>query len=231
MIKSALFLSFIVSLACGNTNASKDVGKRNPGTELVSNDTLPPPFATKSSRNFSKIIGWSDGRTPVAPAGFVVSRFADNLDHPRWMYVASNGDIFVAESNTVLKGIEKVGAKIAPKIKTQHYGTSANRITMFRDSDKDGVFESRFVFAENLNQPLGMLVLNNHFYVANTDGLLRFEYKTGDTKLNGEGKKIVSLPAGGYNNHWTRNIIANKKGDKIYISVGSGSNVDRKSVV
>lgn len=95
---------------------------------------------------------------------------------------------------------------------------------MFRDSNKDGVYESRYVFKEGLNQPFGMLILENHFYVANTDALLQFNYKTGDTILHGEGKPIVVLTGEGYNNHWTRNIIANKKGDKIYISVGSGSN-------
>ena len=222
MIKPILLcVLMITSLACSNRGTTKELGKSNIGAT----DTLPAPYATKSSRNFSEIIGWSDGQTPIAPAGFVVSKFADGLDHPRWIYVGNNGDIFVAESNTVLKGVKKAGAKVVPKIKTQKYGTSANRITMFRDSNKDGVFESRYIFAEHLNQPLGMLILDNHFYVANTDGLLRFDYQPGDTKLSGKGKKIVSLPGRGYNNHWTRNIIANKKGDKIYISVGSSSNV------
>ena len=226
MIKSLFILSlFIAEYACTNTATPPQyIAQKN--AEAVSlKDTLPPPFATKSKRNFSKVIGWSDGKTPTAPEGFVVTKFADGLDNPRWIYIADNGDIFVAESNTILKGLKKIGAKLAPKIKTQNYGSSANRITLFRDSNKDGVFETRHVFAENLNQPLGMLILNNYFYVANTDGVLQFDYKIGDLKLNGVGKKIVSLPAGGYNNHWTRNIIANKKGDKIYISVGSGSNV------
>lgn len=200
------------------------------GATTNSKDTLPPPFQTKSNKNFSKVIGWKDGKTPVAPVGFTVSKFADSLNHPRWIYVADNGDIFVAESNTVLKGILKLGAKISRKIKTHHYGTSANRITLFRDANKDGVAESRFVFAENLNQPFGMLILNNHFYVANTNGLLQFDYKTGDTKLTGNGKMIVSLPADKPNRHWTKNIIANKKGDKIYIAVGSASNVAEKGL-
>ena len=199
--------------------------KEADGAVVLNNDTLPQPYATKSAKNYSKIIGWSDGKTPTAPEGFVVTKFADSLESPRWIYIADNGDIFVAESSTILKGIKKIGAKIAPKIKTQNIGTSANRITLFRDSNKDGVFETRHVFAENLNQPFGMLILKNSFYVANTDGLMQYDYKVGDLKLRGLGKRIVALPAGGYNNHWTRNIIANKKGDKIYISVGSGSNV------
>lgn len=221
-----VFLGLIMAStwACGNANKAPQYSAKNAANSAVS-DTLPLPFATKSSRNFSKVIGWSGGQKPIAPEGFSVTQFADSLDNPRWVYVGSNGDIFVAESSTVLKGIKKLGAKIIPKIKTQNLGSSANRITLFKDRNKDGIFETRYVFAQNLNQPLGMLVLGTHFYVANTDGLLQFDYKMGDTALNGVGKKIVSLPAGGYNNHWTRNIVANKKGDKIYISVGSGSNV------
>jgi len=220
---SSIFL-IITLLSCDNTNSQTNALKNSNSSAVLFTDTLPAPFATKSSKNYSKVIGWPDGKTPMAPRGFLVTRFADGLDHPRWIYVGNNGDIFVAETNTILKGIKKLGAKISRKIKTQHYGTSANRITMFRDNNKDGIFETRFVFTEGLNQPLGMLILNNHFYVGNTDALLMFDYKIGDTILKGAGKKIVNLPVGGYNNHWSRNIIANKNGDKIYISVGSGSN-------
>ena len=214
----------ITAFACGNSKQQAPA-KSNTDSSFYSKDTLPQPFATRSARNFSKVIGWPAGKTPVAPEGFVVNRFADSLDNPRWIYVGSNGDIFVAESNTILKGIKKLGAKISRKIKTQHLGGSAGRITMFRDADKDGVFESRYVFAEGLNQPLGMLILNDHFYIANTDEVLQFDYKAGNTTLAPEGKQIVALPAGGYNNHWTRNIISNKAGNKIYVTVGSGSNV------
>jgi glucose/arabinose dehydrogenase len=198
--------------------------------QQANNDSLPAPFATKSKTNFSRVIGWSDGKTPIAPEGFVVTKFADKLDNPRWIYVADNGDIFVAESNTILSGIMKLGASISRKIKTQNYGESANRITLFRDTNKDGIAESRYVFKEGLNQPLGMLILGSSFYIANTDGLMQFPYKMGDTKLSGTGKQITSLPAGGYNNHWTRNIISNKEGTKIYISVGSGTNVAEKGM-
>lgn len=192
-------------------------------------DSLPAPFETKSTKNFSKVIGWGD-QTPVAPPGFTVTKFADGLQHPRWIYVADNGDIFVAESNTILKGILKLGAKISRKIKTQHIGESANRITMFRDTNKDGVPEQRFVFAGKLNQPFGMLILADHFYVGNTDALLRFDFKLGDTILRGKGTSILSLPAGKYNRHWARNIVTNKAGDKIYIAVGSGTNVAEKGL-
>ncbi|MFL9845250.1 PQQ-dependent sugar dehydrogenase [Flavobacterium rhizosphaerae] len=167
--------------------------------------TLPPPYETKSVTNNNSMADWPEGTTPKAPASFTVTKFASGLDNPRNTYIAPNGDIFVAESNDG--------------------GKSADRITMFRDKDGDGTFETHSVFKEDLKQPYGMLVLNNYFYVANTDGLYRYPYKAGDTKLQGDGEKIVDLPAGGYNHHWTRNLIANADGTKIYISVGSASNV------
>ncbi|MGK2862993.1 MAG: PQQ-dependent sugar dehydrogenase [Chitinophagaceae bacterium] len=220
---SVLFLATTISLIrCSNAAT-----KNHPATRWSNDptDSLPLPFATKSVQNFSKVIGWPEDKTPIAPPGFKVTKFADALDNPRWIYEGSNGDIFISESNTILKGLKKLGAKLSRKIKTQNYGTSRGRITMFRDEDKDGVYEKRYVFAEGLNQPFGMLILDQHFYVADTDALLRFGYNQGDTSLKTTGEQIVTLPAGGYNNHWTRNIISNKKGDKIYISVGSASNV------
>lgn len=191
----------------------------------LAKDALPPPFQTESVTNYSKVIGWADGKTPTAPAGFTVTKFADKLEHPRWIYVSDSGDIFVAESATLLHGIEKLGPIFSARIRSQHYGDSANRITLFRDTNKDGVPEDRFVFAENLNQPFGMLILGNHFYVGNTDGLMRFDYKTGDTKLLGKGEMILALPANAPNRHWTRNIIASRSGDRIYIGIGSSTNI------
>jgi glucose/arabinose dehydrogenase len=184
---------------------------------------LPVPYATGSAKNFSEVTGWEKDEKPLAPPGFIVSRFAVGLDHPRWLYVAGNGDVFVAESNTILKGIKKIGARLSRKIKTEHIGTSANRIVLLRDADKDGIPESRYVFKDGLDQPFGMLILGNHFYVANTDGLLEFDYRTGDTILSGGGKKILSYP--GQGRHWTRNIIANAAKSKIYIAIGSSTNV------
>lgn len=171
--------------------------------------TLEAPFSSKSVTNNSKVIAWPEGQTPIAPEGFKVTRFADELEHPRWTYIAPNNDIFVTESNTK---------------------NSANRISLLRDNDNDGEIDERFVFKEGLNQPFGMLIINDTFYVANTDGLYSFPYTEGDTSLKGEGTKIVELSASGYNNHWTRNIITNKAKDKIYISVGSASNVGEQGM-
>ncbi|RYY58565.1 MAG: sorbosone dehydrogenase family protein [Chitinophagaceae bacterium] len=219
---------FILSVTSCGSNDKKPQDQTGAATAVesaVGTDTLPAPFATKSVTKASKIVGWKDGLQPTAPAGFTVSRFADSLDHPRWIYQSPNGDVFVAEAGTVLSGVKKLGAKISKKAKAQKAGESADRITMFRDSNKDGIFDSRYVFAEDLNQPLGMLVLKDKFYIANTDGLRMYDYRDGMTSLADTGKQIVNLPAGGYNNHWTRNIIANADGTKIYVSVGSGSNV------
>jgi len=218
-ILNALFIGLFFS-ACSNNNKTASGEQLQPDK-----DSLPKPYATKSVSNNSKVIGWKDGEKPTAPAGFTVTKFADSLNHPRWIYEGEGGDIFIAESNTVLKGIKKFGAKISRKIKTQKLGESADRITLFRDANHDGVYEQRFVFLEDLNQPLGMLILNNKFYVANTDGLVAYDYKAGMTQITTDPQPILELPAGGYNNHWTRNIISNSNGSKIYITVGSGSNV------
>lgn len=185
---------------------------------------LPVPYATPSKNKFSNVIGWPEGHLPTAPKGFKVQKFAAGLDNPRNIYVASNGDIFVSEATTQTKGVKKIIADVTGKSKSQNMGASANRITILRDKDGDGVPELKKVFLEDLNQPYGMLILNNYFYVANTDGLVRYVYKPGQTKIEAAGEKILELPAGGYNNHWTRNIMASPDGSKIYIAVGSGSN-------
>jgi glucose/arabinose dehydrogenase len=154
-----------------------------------------------------------------------VTKFADGFHHPRWVYVADNGDVFVAESNTILKGIKLIGSKLSRKLHTQHYGKSENRITLFRDADRDGVYETRTVFLKGLNQPFGMLILANHFYVGNTDGLMMYDYNPVATNISTPGKKIISFPAGKNNRHWTRSLITNAAHNKIYIGVGSGSNI------
>ncbi len=166
---------------------------------------LPKPYATESVVNSNNMTQWPEGTLPSAPEGFTVTKFADGFKNPRWTYIAPNGDMFVCEANT--RG-------------------SAGLITLIRDTDGDGKAEVRKTYLDDLKQPFGMLVIGNYFYVANTDGLYKYPYKEGQTSLKGtKGIKILELPAGGYNNHWTRNIITNAAKDKIYISVGSASNV------
>lgn len=186
---------------------------------------LPKPFATKSSTNFTKVLGWPAGKTPVAPAGFTVTKFADKFINPRNIYVAPNNDIFVSEANTEIKGVLKIGADIIGASKAERLDESANRITLLRDTNNDGNPDLRTTFLTGLNQPFGMLIIKNYFYVANTNGLWRYPYKQGDTAITQAGEKILDLPNAGLNIHWTRNLIANKDNSKIYIAVGSGSNV------
>lgn len=186
---------------------------------------LPPPDEKGAKNKFSNVIGWPAGKSPTAPEGFTVTRFAENIKSPRNMIQAANGDIFVVLSNSERTKTEKIKNDISGKSDAEVGGKSANRIILYRDANKDGVAESSSVFLDNLNQPYGMLIIKDKFYVANTDGLWVYPYEEGDMKITKPGKKIVNLPAGGYNNHWTRNLIANKDQSKIYISVGSGSNV------
>ncbi len=194
------------------------------------NVVLPEPYATKSSKVFVKVIGWKDGQKPIAPKGFTVTKFAGGLENPRWLYVAKNGDVFVAEAGTRLPVKKRSDEKDEFfSSKAQNFG-SANRITLFRDKDKDGIYESKHSYLANLNQPFGMLVLNNYFYVANPDEILRFPYNEKDTTNTGKYEKILDLPSGGYNNHWTRNIISNQEGTKIYVTVGSESNVAERGI-
>jgi len=192
---------------------------------VTETQTLDLPKPTESKKKFSEVIGWPAGKTPTAPTGFTVTEFAAGLENPRWAYVLPNGDVLVAESQTERKGIKKVVAKVNGQAKSGAEGESANRITLLRDSNGDGKPEVREVFLSGLNQPFGMLLVGNTFYVANTDGILTFPYRQGQTKITAPGKKILALPAGGYNNHWTRNLLANGDNSKIYVSVGSGSNV------
>jgi len=199
-------------------------------TTIVNKADLPAPYATKSKMNFSKVQGWKDGRTPAAPEGFKVTRYADEFENPRWMYVTPNGDVLVAESNTRHPWYEKIGGFIIGAAHSNSLRNSADRITLLRDTDKNGKPELRTEFLAHLNQPFGMLILGNWFYMANTDGLWRYPYHSGDTKITGKGEKILELPAGKHNRHWTRNIIANKAGSKIYIAVGSGTNVAEKGI-
>jgi glucose/arabinose dehydrogenase len=227
MLYKILYLFVIGSFFFSCTTKHRDT-KPSIDTTTVNHqsyDSLPQPYATKSVKNFSKVIGWPEDKTPIAPSGFTVTIYADSLENPRWLYVTPNGDVLVAEANTKSKGVKKIVEKISGQSKSKNTEESANRITILRDQNNDGTPDLRQTFLSGLNQPFGMVSIGNALYVANTDALMEFAYQPGQTQINSTGKKILDLPAGGYNNHWTRNIITNAKKDKIYISVGSGSNV------
>lgn len=221
------FCTMLLFFSCQSGNNQQQNNADSAAADTVSTQTeqvnLPAPSDSKTL--FCKVTGWPAGVTPQAPSGFVVSKFAEDLNNPRWIYQASNGDIFVSQASTDASAIKRAAAKLTGKGKSQNLGNSANTVLLFRDTTNDGQPDVQEVFLSGLEQPFGMLVLGNNFYVANTNALLRYPYSPQTHKITGEPKKILDLPKGGYNNHWTRNIIANGNGSKIYISVGSGSNV------
>ena len=173
--------------------------------------------------------GWPDGTRPVAAAGLSVAPLATGLDHPRWVYVLPNGDVLVAESNAPPKpegGKSIKGAVMGVMMKRAGAGVpSANRITLLRDADGDGVAELRTTFLQGLNSPFGMALVGNNFYVANADAVLRFPYVAGQSQITAAPTKVFDLPGGPINHHWTKNIIASADGSKLYATVGSNSNV------
>ncbi len=180
--------------------------------------------------NIASAKGWPNGEKPLAAPGLAVTAFADQLDHPRWLYVLPNGDVLVAETNAPPKPEDYKGLKgWAMKIAGAG-GPSANRISLLRDADGDGKADSRSVFLENLNSPFGMELIGNDFYVANTDSIVRFPYGEGQTRIAAPGVEIMELPAGPINRHWTRNIIASPDGKTLYATVGSNSNVGEKGM-
>jgi len=193
-------------------------------SQVVGLPPQPEPYATESVVNHPKTIGWPEGRKPVAPRGYEVVKFAGGLDYPRQALLLPNGDVIVAEART------KPKLDADPEVQrgqalSKTTGFSANRLTLLRDADRDGVAEQRFVLREGLNQPFGMQYVGGRLYVANTDGVVSFPYQPGQTTITAAPKTLMTLPAGGYNNHWTRNLLLSPDGRTLYVSVGSASNV------
>ena len=192
--------------------------------------TLPAPKPTLlPTVNIAPAQGWPAGTTPAAAAGTRVAAFAQGLDHPRWLHVLPNGDVLVAESNAPPKPAGSTGLKdwVAGWVmKRAGAGVpSANRITLLRDADGDGVAEVRSVLLSGLNSPFGMALVGDRLLVANADAVLAFPYQTGDTSITAPGLKLLDLPGGPINHHWTKNLLASADGRKLYVSVGSNSNV------
>ena len=222
----------ICSLAVAGLAACGEMARLPVSAGIGPDPELPPPEKTlMPTVNIAPAVGWTQGQTPDAPPGTRVVAFATGLDHPRWIHVLPNGDVLVAETNKPAKpegapsgGIRgwimgKVMAKAGAQV------PSANRITLLRDEDQDGVAETRSVFLQGLNSPFGMALVGDDFYVADTDAVVRYPYKQGETGITTAGTRLVDLPAGPRNHHWTKNLIAGKDGSKLYATVGSNSNV------
>jgi glucose/arabinose dehydrogenase len=185
--------------------------------------------------NVAPALGWPDGAAPLAAAGTRVAALARDLDHPRWLLVLPNGDVLVAETNAPPKTEGSAGFKawvVGLVMKRAGAGVpSANRITLLRDADGDGVAEVRSVLLDGLNSPFGMALVGGRLFVANADAVLVFPYRTGDTAITASGTKLVDLPGGPINHHRTKNLLASADGRKLYVSVGSNSNVGERGMV
>jgi len=222
---ATLFAIVAVTLlvGCGESAKLPEAAGYGPAPKLPAPDkTVIPTIHVAPAQ------GWSNGKQPTAAEGMRVAAFADKLDHPRWVYVLPNGDVLVAESNAPPKPDDGKGIKgwVMKKMQARAGAgvPSANRITLLRDTDGDGVADQRSVFLKDLNSPFGMALVGNDFYVANTDAVVRFQYAEGQTSIAEPGQKLVDLPAGTLNHHWTKNIIASPDGSKLYVTVGSNSN-------
>ncbi|QBQ39416.1 sorbosone dehydrogenase family protein [Pseudoduganella plicata] len=199
------------------------------------NPKLPEPEKSLiPTVNVAPVDVWKGNAKPAAPAGFTVTAYARDLAHPRWLYVLPNGDVLVAETNAPPKPEDSKGIKgkiMQMQMKKAGAVTpSANRITLLRDVDANGAAKTRSVFLKNLNSPFGMTLVGKDFYVANSDAVMRFPYEEGKTAITAAGAKVMSLPAGPLNHHWTKNIVASPDGKFLYMTVGSNSNVAENGI-
>jgi glucose/arabinose dehydrogenase len=219
MLATALLIA-----GCGDKAKVGELEGYGPHPTLVEpNPTLIPTI------NPAKAIGWPPGGKPVAADGLAVNAFASGLDHPRWLSVLPNGDVLVAETAAPVHPDDEKGLRGM----VAHYimsgvgadTPSPNRILLLRDTHGGGIADKRFVFIKGLNTPFGMTLVGDTLYVADTDAVLAFPYHDGDTEIAGPGRKICDLPAGTINHHWTKNVIASRDGTKLYVTIGSNSNV------
>jgi len=201
-----------------------------PVGEYGAHPTLPPiDKSILPTTHISKAVGWAAGAKPMAYPGTSVTAYARQLDHPRWLYVLPNGDVLVAETQAPpkpddTKGISGEVNKLAMKHGGSGDRPSANRITLLRGVGADGSAVERHIFLQGLNAPFGMALIGDSLYVADTDAILRFPYQTGATEIRAKPTKVVDLPAGRINHHWTKSLIASPDGHKLYAGVGSNSN-------
>src|SRR5450830_1891928 len=196
---------------------------------------LPAPRRTLiPTVNIAPATGSPDAATPQAAPGLRVAAFARALDHPRWLYVLPNGDVLVAETNAPPRPDDSsgiIGWITGLVMKRAGAGTpSANHISLLRDTDGDGVADLRTVLLERLNSPFGMALVGKDLFVANSDAVLRFPYTVGETRITAPGVRVLELPAGPINHHWTKNLIASPDGSKLYVTVGSNSNVAERGM-
>jgi glucose/arabinose dehydrogenase len=224
------FIPCVPLLASCQFGTAERGPEASPSHTVGLDPTLPSPDEqTIPVIRVAEAHGWPAGKMPVAPAGVQVTAFASGLDHPRWLYTLPNGDVLVAETNAPDRPAHGKGitGKVMRNIMTKAGAgvPSADRISLLRDADGDGVAELKSEFLAGLNSPFGMALIGDVFYVANTDAIMKFRYTQGATTLAGTGETLTDLPGGDFNHHWTKNIIASPDGTRLYATVGSNSNV------
>jgi len=217
--------------ACGESSNLPPQASVGPSPQLPK-----PTTSLIPTLKVSKAIGWAGNAMPKAPPGFKVTALAENLDHPRWVYTLPNGDVLVAESNhpPMPEGANDGGTGPIAWAKRTAMGfvmgrvgadtPSANRITLLRDTDGDGRAEVKKVFMTGLTSPFGMALVGNELFIGNADSVVKVPYSEGQTEVTATPVKVTDLPAG-INHHWTKNVLANPEGTKLYVTVGSNSNV------
>jgi len=216
-------LSALVMSACGES------AKHDISTGMGAQPTLPEPVKTLiPTVHVAAVVGWNNANKPNAAPGLKVSAFAAGLEHPRWLYELPNGDILVAETNFEMQGLEgSIKGWFAKYFLTKAgaTGVSPDRISLLRDADGNGEAETKTTFIEGLHSPFGMALIGNTFYVANADSIVSFPYKNGESSIKTAPTKLIDLPGLPLNHHWTKNILANADGTKLYVTVGSNSNI------
>ncbi len=228
--QTSLSLAIVLMLAACSNNAMLPIA-----AGYGPNPTLPAPqHELIPTVHIARARGWPAGSSPGVAKDLRIQAFAQHLDHPRWLYTLPNGDVLVAETDAPPKPEGGMGLRgwIAGLVmkKAGSGNASANRITLLRDSNGDGVADMRTVFIDQLNSPFGMVLVGERLFVAATDAVLVFPYKTGDTRIEAAAQRLVALPAGPINHHWTKNIIASADGAKLYVTVGSNSNVGERGM-
>ena len=223
MNRTAAIAAVLLLAGCGKPSGLPASATYGPDVKL----TAPDPNGPIPMLNPAKAVGWPAGGAPTAPAGFTVTRFAEGLAHPRWLYVLPGGDVLVVETNSPARPKKTLTDWVAAAMfkRAGADAPSANRITLLRDADGDGRPELRTVFLKGLNSPFGVALVGETLYVANTDSILAFPYAAGATAITAAGVKVVDLPANDPNPHWARNLLATPDGTKLYVAVGSDSNI------
>lgn len=226
LIACSLMVFFTACSSTSNSPIIEGIGK-NPSLPSATHALIPTVYIAPAE-------AWPLGKVPLSALGTKVAAFAQGLDHPRWLYVLPNGDVLVAETNSPAKPDDAKGIKgwIMGLVMKRAGATvpSANRIRLLRDTNGDGIADVQTSLLENLNSPFGMALIRNSLYIANSDSIVRFSYHIGDTKITSPSERILALPAGTINHHWTKNIIASPDGKLLYISVGSNSNIAERGM-